>query len=281
MRAVTPDGYTLIVDPITSYICYALRTADGDLVSSGVVYDGAANGADLLALRITKGAIHSRERRDESDNAKRCRLNPNLGKINPRIAARGRSSFEVLQPIAEPVPSGTITGLVVLVDFPDRRYSIAVSEVANAFNGTGTYGSTWRGSIRKWSEPISDGATSVQHKVVGYHTAKYCVSHYNAPSAEWDYSTSEERYDEVYAYVDINGDRSPLCTVSDVGRVDEAYGRHERHGSVLADCQRDLIAALQQLQQVHGVLRCRVRHEGSLAQPTRSGPADLAHRQGW
>lgn len=208
VRAETPNGYTLIVDPVTGYICYALATGDGDLVSSGVVYDGVMNDAELLALGISKGAVHSQARRDELATAKRNRLAPNQGKIRPNGSSLGKvsSDYEILADIGDPVPSGTVTGLVVLVDFPDRKYTISSTEVDNAFNSTGTYGSTWHGSIRKWSEQISNNVTSVQHKVVGYYTAKYNVSHYNAPTAEWDYSTSDELYDEVYAYIDANVD---------------------------------------------------------------------------
>jgi M6 family metalloprotease-like protein/MYXO-CTERM domain-containing protein len=206
-RAETPNGYTLILDPATGYICYALATGDGDLVSSGVVYDEVLGDAELLALGIEKGVTLSQARRDAIATATRNRLAPNQGKIKPTsVSASTINISSVIAPIAEPVPTGTITGLVVLVDFPDRKYTISSSEVDNAFNGTGTYGSTWHGSIRKWSEQISGGVTSVQHKVLGYYTAKYNVAHYNAPTAEWDYSTSDELYKEVYAYIDANVD---------------------------------------------------------------------------
>ncbi|MGC4066645.1 MAG: MYXO-CTERM sorting domain-containing protein [Polyangiaceae bacterium] len=211
-RAETPNGYTLIVDPATGYICYAIATGDGDLVSSGIVYDDVLGDAELAELGIEKGVTLSQARRDALANATRSRLAPNQGKITPQTVSPGTVKLNGAMPaIADPVPAGTITGLVVLVDFPDRKYTIASSEVDNAFNGTGTYGSTWHGSIRKWSEQISGGVTSVQHKVLGYYTAKYDVSHYNAPTAEWDYSTSDELYKEVYAYIDANVDLTPYA----------------------------------------------------------------------
>ena len=221
VRAESPDGYTLIVDPITNYVSYALSTPDGRLVPSGVFYRGPRSEAELLALGITRGARLAPALREQLASAKRSRLSPDVGKITPDTTTPQASSsasstprtwtMNGIQPIADPVPTGTITGLVVLVDFPDRKGSIASTEVDNAFNSTSTYGPTWHGSIRRWSEQISSSITSVQHRVAGYYTAKYNVAHYNAPTAEWDYSTSDELYREVYAYIESSVDIAPYA----------------------------------------------------------------------
>lgn len=203
IRAETPNGYTLIVDPDTHFISYAVATPDGNLVSSGFVYDGIATDAQLGNLGITPGARLSRALRDTLVAQRRARLRPSTQALQ---AAEASNEPEITSLAILPATTGTATGLVVLVDFPDRQSVIPIGEVESAFNSTQAYGNTWHGSIRNWSEQISDGITSVQHKVVGFYTAKYDVAHYNTPTAEWDYSTADELYKEVYAYIEANVD---------------------------------------------------------------------------
>jgi M6 family metalloprotease-like protein/MYXO-CTERM domain-containing protein len=206
IRAETPNGYALVLDPDTHFISYAVESPDGDLVSSGVVYDGVAGHDALASLGLVPGARRSKAMREAIAAGVRAQLNPEVGVATQR-ASQVSTELDVKLP-APPAsaPKGAVTGLVVLVDFPDRKSTIPVTEVENAFNSTGTYGTTWHGSIRNWSEQISGNITSVQHQVVGFYTAKYDVAHYNAPTAEWDYSTADELYKEVYAYIDANVD---------------------------------------------------------------------------
>jgi len=229
VRAETPNGYTLIVDPKTKYICYALATADGNLVSSGVVYDGIMSDAQLAALGITAGARHSSAVRDALAAEKRARLGVETGTVAVRSNADGSYQFDVIAQAVIPAATGATTGLVILVDFPDRKGTISTTEVDNAFNSTSAYGSTWHGSIRNWSEQISGGITSIQHKVAGYYTAKYDVAHYNAPTAEWDYSTSDELYKEIYAYIDANVDLTSYAVNGTLPSLAVAYA-----GAVIA-----------------------------------------------
>jgi M6 family metalloprotease-like protein/MYXO-CTERM domain-containing protein len=206
IRAETPNGYTLILDPDTKFVTYAIETPDGNLVSSGVVYDGVMTDADLARAGIVAGARHSNTLRHAISAERRAQLNPSVGAISVRESS-GTTQFNVVALAAvPPATKGTSTGLVVLVDFPDRKSTVSITEVENAFNTLDVYGTTWHGSIRNWSEQISGGITSVQHKVVGFYTAKYDVAHYNAPTVEWDYSTADELYKEIYAYIDANYD---------------------------------------------------------------------------
>jgi M6 family metalloprotease-like protein len=200
LSARAPDGYALIKDPASGWICYAKPTADGDLVSSGIHYLGGK--APLPALAAAGILPHQGRSRE---------------KIGALAAATRRSlvgapehadSFDVAKAMLPAPKVGTATGLVVLVDFPDREGGISVSEVENAFNAD-TYGDA-RGSIRTWSETISYGQVSISHQVIGYMRAAYPTTHYKY-GGEMDYSASTELYKEIYKYIDDTIDLAPFA----------------------------------------------------------------------
>ena len=222
-RAESTDGYALVVDPTTREICYARRSPDGDLVSTGIRYPGdeetTAGGssprtrpaveARLQRLGIVRGLRHGpAQRRQRVDAAVRQLWG---GASATGTAPAPRSSVRDALSVLPAAPTGTVTGLVVLVDFPDRPATIPLSEVDAAFNGT-TYGDA-RGSIRSWSETISYGSVSVRHAVIGYYRAQYPTSHYLQGGTQ-DYTAARELMAEVHAYIDANIDLGTLSVVN-------------------------------------------------------------------
>ena len=223
-RAESTDGYALVVDPTTREICYARKSADGDLVSTGIRYAGdeetVAGGRRLLRTRpaveaalrqrgIVRGLRHGTAQRRQRVRAAVQQL---WGAAAPSgTAPAPRSSVLEGLSVLPAAPTGTVTGLVVLVDFPDRPATIPLSEVDAAFNGT-TYGDA-RGSIRSWSETISYGSVSVRHAVIGYYRAQYPTSHYLQGGTQ-DYSAARELMAEVHAYIDANIDLGTLSVVN-------------------------------------------------------------------
>jgi len=223
-RAESTDGYALVVDPTTREICYARKSADGDLVSTGIPYlgdeDTTEGGRRRLRTRpavearlqrqgIVRGLRHSpvlRKRRIDSVSRQLWAGAPAPG-TDPGARSAALQGLSVL-PAA---PTGTVTGLVVLVDFPDRVATIPLAEVDAAFNGT-TYGDA-RGSIRSWSETISYGSVSVRHAVIGYYRARYPTSHYLQGGTQ-DYTAARELMAEVHAYIDATIDLSSLSLVN-------------------------------------------------------------------
>jgi M6 family metalloprotease-like protein len=220
-RAESTDGYALVVDPTTLEICYARQSPDGDLVSTGIPYQGdeaaIVDGRRRLRTRptveaalrrqgIERGLRHSRAQRRRSVDAARQQL-WSAAPAPWELSAPGLEALSA-QPAA---PTGTVTGLVVLVDFPDRVATISTAELDNAFNGV-TYGDS-RGSIRSWTERISDGSVSVRHVVLGYYRALYPTSHYQHGTTG-DYTAASELMAEVCAYIDASYDLTTLSTIN-------------------------------------------------------------------
>jgi M6 family metalloprotease-like protein len=202
LSARSPEGYALIKDPVTGWICYAKPTLDGDLISSGIHYlGGTSTPLDLATAGIIPFQRRSKAKMDALAEATRRSMEG---------APENAANFEItLAMEMQPAPRiGTISGVVVLVDFPDRVGSIAMSEVENAFNAD-TYGDS-RGSIRTWSETISSDQVSISHQVIGYMRAAYPTTHYKY-GGEMDYSASVELYKEIYAYIEKAIDLSPFA----------------------------------------------------------------------
>jgi M6 family metalloprotease-like protein len=230
VRAESPDGYALAHNPVTGFIDYAAATGDGELVASGVAYRGplpsySAGGTVTLAqtldaLGIDKGLRRSRARVAEIVAENRARTTSLVAPT--RTDGVGQRTLTVPKTYPYRVaPTGVVTGLVVVVDFSDRMADIDKSEIESAFNGA-SYGSSWHGSIRNWSEIISDGATSVQHNVLGYYRAANPTSYYNR-GEEWDYGTSDELYREVYQYIDENLELSSFAVNGELPSLALAY----------------------------------------------------------
>ena len=58
MRAESPDGYALVMDPASGYIMYARADGQGDLVPTGVVYGATGagtTGSVPASVRRAKG----------------------------------------------------------------------------------------------------------------------------------------------------------------------------------------------------------------------------------
>lgn len=89
MRAESLDGYTLIVDPDTKWICYAMQSEEGKVISAGIPYENAhvascEEGASsnrsealekkLASKRITKKLQYGKKQRDEIINKAKQQL---------------------------------------------------------------------------------------------------------------------------------------------------------------------------------------------------------------
>ncbi len=227
-RAETTDGYALVIEPGTNRICYARPGPDGALVSTGIPYTGDEDAvvdgqrrkrtrpnvdAELRRRGVARGLKHGRPHVERQRDAARGHLwgggHAPWNAAAPDTNASGVSAQNVA--LLAAAPTGGVTGLVVMVDFPDRPAAIPLAEVETAFNGA-SYGDP-RGSIRTWSEAISYGAVSVNHRVIGYYRAANPTTFYLRGSTN-DYSGASDLMREVYAYIDANVDLRTLTTVN-------------------------------------------------------------------
>jgi M6 family metalloprotease-like protein len=195
----TPDGYTLIRDSGTGWICYAKVSADGSsYVSTGVVYASDSSSAANTKAGLSKKIRIKKEAVEKARKHNRDILFP----MQPAYdASAGASSGSVAADAAiQPAPpsitvmSGTYTGLTLLIDFPDKRGTIARQDIDNFCNQTGYTGYSNNGSVRDYFSAISDGVLTYVNKVADYVTTANNFSYYDQ---NCDYCMVQELVNEV------------------------------------------------------------------------------------
>ncbi|MCP4455276.1 MAG: hypothetical protein GY809_27775, partial [Planctomycetes bacterium] len=182
------DGRTLAFDPKTLWITYAkLAVGSGEPRPGSEIYIGTA-AADINLNALDPKSSTRRQRRKRGIRASRQQIRKHVrarrqelwnGTEPAWIASAPGGSGPDVGPVLwtrTPFAQGNHTGLVVLIDFPDRRANKTLQEVDTAFNSEQYSGN--RGSIRSWTETISNQQVSVSHKIVGYYRARYPTDHY-------------------------------------------------------------------------------------------------------
>jgi len=170
MRAESLDGYSLIRDKKSNWICYATLSADSsELVSTGIVYKGVQG--DLNSLRtnlsLTKHLDIKAKFRDKiiAKNKKRTGVNKaeaSMAKTPPHIVA------------------GEIRGLCVVIDFSDSPGTLPISEFENFCNNLSYSNNGNNGSLRKTYFDYSGGMVDYQNVVYGYYRAPLTFAHYDS-----------------------------------------------------------------------------------------------------
>ncbi len=202
------DGYTLVRDPGTGWICYAKLSEDGSsYVSTGMVYDSSATASAKARLqkkiRITKAAME-KARKQRKDV-----LFPD--QPAEQIESSVTGGIEAAPPAVTKM-TGTYTGLTILVDFPDKRGTIAKQEIDNFCNLVGYSSAGNNGSIRDYFSAISDNAITYTNKVSNYITTANNFSYYDQ---NCDYCMVTEMLTDVFTKLVNSGfDFSGLTTAS-------------------------------------------------------------------
>lgn len=166
MRAESMDGYTVIRDEKSGYICYACLSEDGnELVSTGTIYRGSANNPVVLKnqVGISKHLQLPLRAVEQKVQAARASMNHSL-----------QGSY-----VNKGAVTGTVKGLFILVDFSDAPSEVPFSEFegfCNDINYTG-YGNN--GSVRSYFKDISGELLDYQNVVYGYYRAPKTFAYYD------------------------------------------------------------------------------------------------------
>lgn len=164
------DGYTLIRDPGSQFICYARLSADGsELLSTGTVVGQAAPATLGLTPHIriipTAAAKKAKLARQQMAMQEAAQFNGTSGNV-------GRA----------PLPIGVIQGIVLLVDFSDDPSTITPTAISNFCNQAGYTGYSNNGSVRDYFFTISGGALTYTNYVSAvYYRAAQLKSYYDNP----------------------------------------------------------------------------------------------------
>jgi M6 family metalloprotease-like protein len=178
LRAEGLDGYTLVRDLKTNWICYATLSSDkSNFVSSGIIYSGVVNNQLSLKSNLT-----FEKHLDISEQAIQQIIKKNrLALANDGLTIKNNQTYN--QKISG-TPIGNITGnikgLCIVVDFSDEVGTLPMSEYESFCNDLNysNYGNN--GSLRKFYSDISGGLVDYQNVVYGYYRAPLTFAQYDA-----------------------------------------------------------------------------------------------------
>ena len=204
MRGEGLDGYTVIRDKTTQWICYATLSQDNsELISTGIVYRGKKD--DLNTL---KNNLNIPLHLDISDKAREIAISKKKLKLG--ITEEKDLTKTVWHPV-----SGNILGLCIIVDFSDEVGTVPLSEF-NDFCNNMTYSNNGNnGSLRTFFSEISGGEVDYQNVVYGYYRAPLTFQDYEQmPNGQG----ARQILGEALNWLDAQGfDFSTLTTNPDGG----------------------------------------------------------------
>jgi len=205
-RVESPEGYTLVVDPVSGFLSYAKRNAEGtELVSTGVTYTGSTLKAGSTFLDVPKHEALTKAVLLKKAEASRKRQKDMFQAIqkDERAAALATPSFAAA---SDPLPGnlsgiqypviGDLKGLTVLVDFPDLRSKVTRQDMDDFMNKPGYTGHGNNGSVHDYFYDISRGKLNYTNTVVGFYTARH--------ARNWYADHLKDLFDEVFAYLETS-----------------------------------------------------------------------------
>jgi M6 family metalloprotease-like protein len=188
----TVDGYSLIRDSVTKWICYAKVSSDGQtLISTGIVY-------------TTKSALEKnpsvqgieKHLRVSSKSIQKIR-NQKFFELNKKSVEQMKMDLPI-RALSKTVATtvDTIYGITILIDFPDQKSSIPIDSITNFLNMTGYTGYKNNGSVRDFYFDISAGKLVYIQRITPFITAKNNKSYYDRTDGS-DYAGSDELVKEI------------------------------------------------------------------------------------
>ncbi len=210
-RPESLDGYTVVRDPNTYWICYARLNDDAsELLSTGIIYHGTAidETADLKMKATVLGLPKHLEIKTEVILQKVTQARLKFMGPQPAVTAEAEAELR-----SESL-TGDVNGLTLLIDFPDDPATISRQEIENYVNQIGYTGYGNNGSVRDYFSDVSGGLLNYTNYATEYYTAAHNKSYYTDESVEFG-ERACELINEALAWLDGEGfDFSTLSTDS-------------------------------------------------------------------
>jgi M6 family metalloprotease-like protein len=194
----SPDGYTLVRDSETDWICYAELSADSsELVPTGNIYrpqsglgKAAATVTDDQGGSISRHIKLPRKHRLEKHRQTRNSLQgahgeTGLSNLSPAAPGLAKSTAKAAVPRPAWVKrsTGRFTGLTILIDFSDKEGTMPIETITDFVNKQGYTGFGNNGSVRDFYYDVSGGKVIYENIVVGYYRAKKPKTYYDSREA--------------------------------------------------------------------------------------------------
>lgn len=210
-RVESMDGFTLVRDGETGWICYAEGALDGEsFVSTGVIYRGA----------VVADWDDSQEKAKVEKLAKGLKLKRRVVRRRAearRVELMGGKQVAEIEAKASPAPLvGSIKGLTMLIQFPDEMGTISQSEVNDYCNQVGYTGYGNNGSIRDYFYDVSNENLEYTNYVTAYYTTVNNKSYYDDCSG----GRTHELLSEALNWLDDQGFDFSILSLNSSNRIE-------------------------------------------------------------
>ena len=163
-RCESFDGYTLVRDEETGWLCYAELSEDKTkLVSTGIKYLGKSS---------LKSSLSIKKHIDISDDSR-------LSLADGNKALLGDEELTSTLKATTANISGTVKGITILVDFSDKPAKLPVEDFEEMLNGDNFTKDGNNGSVKKYYADISNGKLTYENVVFGWFRAPKTFAEYD------------------------------------------------------------------------------------------------------
>lgn len=221
----SPDGFTLVRNSQSGWICYAQLSADSsELTATDSIYRYSSG-----LKKSTPGTPHSDRWEKHITIQRTSRLKdhekvrssfqtarddtPESSVPSPAPSADGGPS--TIFPLQGVTPTtGNFTGLTILIDFSDKTATMPVDSIKDFVNERNytSYGNN--GSVRDYFYDVSGGKVDYQNIVVGYYRAKNPKTYYDNSTTSFGVRAQELLKEAITDLKNKNFDFSQLSSDS-------------------------------------------------------------------
>lgn len=179
-RMESLDGFTLIRDNKTQWICYAkLDSTKSKFVSTGVKCISTTKPRTLNIEKglIEKSSVIAKKVKAQKDTLGESAFLQEASQFaQSKIASTGTSAR-----ILRTSQSSSVIGLTILIDFPDEEHNISRNDLDALFNQDNYTGFYNHGSVKDYFSDMSNGNLTITHNVPDdYYEAQNPKSYYDA-----------------------------------------------------------------------------------------------------
>lgn len=181
----TPDGFTVVQDPLSGFYQYARETAEHHPQPAGVLAGAIKPEAFGLAKDVKPPPAPSGHVAFVSPGLPRSPSRWQIRREQHRrqmLAAMANGNVALAPPQRQTV--GDYVGLCLLVDFPDLKAPLPQSEIVDFCNKPNYNGFGNKGSVRDYFYDVSNGKLRYTNIVAPWYTAKKPRSYYTDENVE-------------------------------------------------------------------------------------------------
>ncbi|MBN1603094.1 MAG: M6 family metalloprotease domain-containing protein [Chitinispirillaceae bacterium] len=185
----SPDGFTLVRNEKTGWICYAQLSSDSsELLPTDSIYrfsSGLRKAQSDTQSVFSRHLKISREHRLRNHEKVRSRLqkkdeSEEMETPAPAPPPDDEGGSAIIMPLQGVNPvKGEFTGLTILIDFSDKTATIPKDSVENFVNKRGYTGYGNNGSVRDYFYDVSGGKVDYKNIVLAYHRARNPKNYYD------------------------------------------------------------------------------------------------------